>query len=404
MEYLEENQNKEIKTKNGEEMSQSKEIQNPLILEKENQNNNINGKKHNQSSMVKNNTNDSLNNKIHSNGKISAKTKIRDIASKRLNKSIDSPKNEKKQKINDILSGLKLKNNYQISPYTDLKSFGELTPGPGQYYNPETKCGQSYNLRYNNLFKDTDQNLVLKYKLMKDNYYQNKIGPGTYNLRLSFDHKSYSQNPKTFFSKLERGPLFKVTDSVGPAYYNPDKTIIKKEKNTNKSKPKKKDNYILKTEPFFQPNNKKILNSYNFNNRNKISNGKISFKGIKNFSWKGISDFSELGIKSTNNENKEMTKDDKIEYKNQEFNFDNQKKLDVNKNKISKATKKIIQKEISEYNKFNKPLIEYVPKDVVLKGNHLPGPCYYNYTNDSIEGDIKELNKKNKNNLIKKWK
>ena len=99
-----------------------------------------------------------------------------------------------------------------------------------------------------------------------------------------------------------------------------------------------------------------------------------------------------------------MTKEDKIEYKNQMFNFDNQKKLGSKTHKFSKRTKKIIQKEISEYNKLNKPLIGYVPKDVVLKGNHLPGPCYYNYVNDSIEGDIKNLNKKNKMNIVKKWK
>ena len=95
--------------------------------------------------------------------------------------------------------------------------------------------------------------------------------------------------------------------------------------------------------------------------------------------------------------------DNKIEYKNQEFNFDNQKKL--NKKKFSRTTRKIILKEISEYNKVNEPLIQYVPKDVVPKGNHLPGPCYYNYTNDSIEGDIKNLNKKyNNNKANKKWK
>ena len=149
-----------------------------------------------------------------------------------------------------------------------------------------------------------------------------------------------------------------------------------------------------------------MVNTYNNNNLNKskVLSGKISFKGHKNFSWKGISDFSGLGIKSISNENKEMFKDDKIKYKNQFFNFNNQNKLNIQKNKFSKTTKKLILKEISEYNKINKPLIDYVPKDVVLKGNHLPGPCYYNYVNDSIEGDIKILNKKNKKNLLHKWK
>jgi len=290
-----------------------------------------------------------------------------------------------------------------LSPYTDLKSFGELTPGPGQYYNPDIKIGQSQNLRYNNLFKDPEHDITLKYKLLKDNYYQSKIGPGTYNLNLGYEHKSYSQNPKTFLSKLERGPLFKITESVGPAYYNPENNQIKKHSNNNnKKRSKDKNKFILKTEPFFQPNNIKIVNTYS--NKNRGLSGKISFKGHKNFSWKGISDFSGLGINFSKNENKEMTKDDKIVYKNQELNFDNQKKLGNKKNKFSKTTKKIIQKEISEYNKLNKPLIDYVPKDVILKGNHLPGPCYYNYVNDSIEGDIKNLNKKNKMNLLHKWK
>ena len=134
-----------------------------------------------------------------------------------------------------------------------------------------------------------------------------------------------------------------------------------------------------------------------------MPSGKISFKGQKNFSWKGISDFSGSGIKLIKNENKEMTKDDQIIYKNQVFNFDNQQKLGMKKHKFSKMTKNRIQKEISEYNKVNNPLIEYVSKDVALKGNHLPGPCYYNYTNDSIEGDIKNLNKKYKKD-IKMWK
>ena len=347
---------------------------------------------------------DSNNNKTSRQNKVSAKSK-ESVSFKSQNKSVDIKKDEKKEKINNILGGLKLKYNYQLSPYTDLKSFGDLTPGPGQYYNPDIKIGQGQNLRYNNLFKDPEHDIALKYKLLKDNYYQSKIGPGTYNLNLGYEHKSYSQNPKTFLSKLERGPLFKITESVGPAYYNPDNNQIKKEihnSNNNKKRSKDKSKFILKTEPFFQPNNVKIIKPSS--NKNRGLSGKISFKGHKNFSWKGISDFSGLGIKFSKNENKEMTKDDKIVYKNQEFNFDNQKKLGNKKNKFSKTTKKIIQKEISEYNKLNKPLIDYVPKDVVLKGNHLPGPCYYNYVNDSIEGDIKILNKKNKKNLLHKWK
>ena len=385
MEILIDNQNLENNQRYNEDNAQSNKILNQGLTEIEKQF-------------------DSNNNKTSRQNKVSAKSK-ESVSFKSQNKSVDIKKDEKKEKINNILGGLKLKYNYQLSPYTDLKSFGDLTPGPGQYYNPDIKIGQGQNLRYNNLFKDPEHDIALKYKLLKDNYYQSKIGPGTYNLNLGYEHKSYSQNPKTFLSKLERGPLFKITESVGPAYYNPDNSQIKKEihnSNNIKKRSKDKSKFILKTEPFFQPNNVKIIKPSS--NKNRGLSGKISFKGHKNFSWKGISDFSGLGIKFSKNENKEMTKDDKIVYKNQEFNFDNQKKLGNKKNKFSKTTKKIIQKEISEYNKLNKPLIDYVPKDVVLKGNHLPGPCYYNYVNDSIEGDIKILNKKNKKNLLHKWK
>ena len=409
MEYLEENPNFEINTKKNMKSTNSDKNINKQISKKESKLLPDKNSAKNSSPSLSNsnivNSKDNIlkHNNMQKQNKRSAKSKVSDISI--FSKNSNNPIDEKKQKINNILGELKLKYNYQLSPSTDIKSFGELIPGPGQYYNPEIKIGQGQNLRYNNLFKDPELDLTLKYKILKDNYYQSKIGPGTYNLNLGYEHKSYSQNPKTFLSKLERGPLFKITESVGPAYYNPDNSQIKKEihnSNNIKKRSKDKSKFILKTEPFFQPNNVKIIKPSN--NKNRGLSGKISFKGHKNFSWKGISDFSGLGINFSINENKEMTKDDKIVYKNQELNFDNQKKLGNKKNKFSKTTKKIIQKEISEYNKLNKPLIDYVPKDVVLKGNHLPGPCYYNYVNDSIEGDIKILNKKNKKNLLHKWK
>ena len=405
MEYLEENPNFEINTKKNMKSTNSDKNINKQISKKESKLLPDKNSAKNSSPSLSNsnivNSKDNIlkHNNMQKQNKRSAKSKVSDISifSKNSNNQID----EKKQKINNILGELKLKYNYQLSPSTDIKSFGELIPGPGQYYNPEIKIGQGQNLRYNNLFKDPELDLTLKYKILKDNYYQSKIGPGTYNLNNGY--KSYSQNPKTFISKLERGPLFKISDSVGPGYYNLGKSSTKRENRDNNIKIKnvKKNKFILKTSPFFEPNDIKVVHAYNKDNKN--LNGKISFKGHKNFSWKGISDFSGLGIKVAKTENKEMIKNDnKIEYKNQEFNFDNQKKL--NKKKFSRTTRKIILKEISEYNKVNEPLIQYVPKDVVPKGNHLPGPCYYNYTNDSIEGDIKNLNKKYNNKANKKWK
>ena len=405
MEYLEENPNFEINTKKNMKSTNSDKNINKQISKKESKLLPDKNSAKNSSPSLSNsnivNSKDNIlkHNNMQKQNKRSAKSKVSDISifSKNSNNQID----EKKQKINNILGELKLKYNYQLSPSTDIKSFGELIPGPGQYYNPEIKIGQGQNLRYNNLFKDPEIDLTLKYKILKDNYYQSKIGPGTYNLNNGY--KSYSQNPKTFISKLERGPLFKISDSVGPGYYNLGKSLTKRENRDNNIKIKNvnKNKFILKTSPFFEPNDTKVVNAYNKDNKN--LNGKISFKGHKNFSWKGISDFSGLGIKVAKTENKEMIKNDnKIEYKNQECNFDNQKKL--NKKKFSRTTRKIILKEISEYNKVNEPLIQYVPKDVVPKGNHLPGPCYYNYTNDSIEGDIKNLNKKYNNKENKKWK
>ena len=405
MEYLEENPNFEINTKKNMKSTNSDKNINKQISKKESKLLPDKNSAKNSSPSISNsnivNSKDNIlkHNNMQKQNKRSAKSKVSDISifSKNSNNQID----EKKQKINNILGELKLKYNYQLSPSTDIKSFGELIPGPGQYYNPEIKIGQGQNLRYNNLFKDPELDLTLKYKILKDNYYQSKIGPGTYNLNNGY--KSYSQNPKTFISKLERGPLFKISDSVGPGYYNLGKSSTKRKNRDNNIKIKNvnKNKFILKTSPFFEPNDIKVVHAYNKDNKN--LNGKISFKGHKNFSWKGISDFSGLGIKVAKTENKEMIKNDnKIEYKNQEFNFDNQKKL--NKKKFSRTTRKIILKEISEYNKVNEPLIQYVPKDVVPKGNHLPGPCYYNYTNDSIEGDIKNLYKKYNNKVNKKWK
>ena len=405
MEYLEENPNFEINTKKNMKSTNSDKNINKQISKKESKLLPDKNSAKNSSPSLSNsnivNSKDNIlkHNNMQKQNKRSAKSKVSDISifSKNSNNQID----EKKQKINNILGELKLKYNYQLSPSTDIKSFGELIPGPGQYYNPEIKIGQGQNLRYNNLFKDPELDLTLKYKILKDNYYQSKIGPGTYNLNNGY--KSYSQNPKTFISKLERGPLFKISDSVGPGYYNLGKSSTKRKNRDNNIKIKNvnKNKFILKTSPFFEPNDIKVVHAYNKDNKN--LNGKISFKGHKNFSWKGISDFSGLGIKVAKTENEEMIKNDnKIEYKNQEFNFDNQKKL--NKKKFSRTTRKIILKEISEYNKVNEPLIQYVPKDVVPKGNHLPGPCYYNYTNDSIEGDIKNLNKKYNNKANKKWK
>ena len=98
---------------------------------------------------------------------------------------------KKTQKINNLLKELKSKNNYHLSPNTNLKLYGDLFPGPGQYYNPQAKIGQNQNFRYNNLYiKDTEPSISLKYKKIKDFYYNSKVGPGTYDPNNNIVYKS----------------------------------------------------------------------------------------------------------------------------------------------------------------------------------------------------------------------
>ena len=332
---------------------------------------------------------------------------------------------KKTQKINNILEGLKSKNNYHLSPNTDLKLYGDLFPGPGQYYNPKVKIGQSQNFRYNNLYtKETEPNLTLKYKKIKDFYYNSKVGPGTYDPNNNIVYKSYSQNPKIFISQLERGPLFKINDTIGPGQYNLIKDYKKdiKGNSTNQFKKPKSLNINIGTQ--FPERNNQIFNTFNNNNYDNILNasknldknigksedkksrgtsGKNHLRVHQNFSWKGIPDFSGISIKYNEPENKNI-QNDKINYKKQNFNFENQYKLSQHKKDISEDIAKKLQKEISGYNKLFMPLIQNVQRDLILKGNHIPGPCYYKYVNNSIEGDMLRLNKRIKNSAYKKWK
>ena len=334
---------------------------------------------------------------------------------------------QKTQRINHILEGLKTKNNYHLSPNTNLKLYGDLFPGPGQYYNPKVKIGQNQNIRYNNLYtKETEPNLSLKYKMIKDLYYNSKVGPGTYDPNNNIVYKSYSQNPKIFISQLERGPLFKINDNtIGPGQYNLIKDYKKDIKFTSTNQFKKRNNNLnINTGTQFAERNIQILNTFNNNNyesilntsnslnisrekleekKNRGSSGKNHFRAHQNFSWKGVPDFSGISIKYNENDNKNI-ENDIINYKKQNFNFENQFKLNQDKKDISQDTSKQLQKEISGYNKLYMPLIQNVQRDLSLKGNHIPGPCYYKYVNDSIEGDMVKLNKRIKNSAYKKWK
>lgn len=341
---------------------------------------------------------------------------------------------KKTQKINNILEGLKARNSYHLSPNTNLKLFGDLFPGPGQYYNPNVKIGQNQNIRYNNLYvQETEPNVKLKYKMIKDFYYNSKVGPGSYNPDNNVGYKSYSQNPKIFISKLERGPLFKINDTIGPGQYNLSKDYTKEIKCNLTNQFKKPQNLNINTGNQYLVNNLQIFNTFNNNNYDNIFNlnnnrennykyslnrnreksdgkkirgtsGKYFNKDHKNFSWKGLPDFSGVTIKYNEKENNNILQNDMINYKMHNFNFENQNKLNQHKNKITIDTSKKLEKEISGYNKLYMPLIQNVQRDVSLKGNHIPGPCYYKYINDSIEEDMQRLNKRIKNSAYKKWK
>ena len=341
---------------------------------------------------------------------------------------------KKTQKINNILEGLKARNSYHLSPNTNLKLFGDLFPGPGQYYNPNVKIGQNQNIRYNNLYaQETEPNVKLKYKMIKDFYYNSKVGPGSYNPDNNVGYKSYSQNPKIFISKLERGPLFKINDTIGPGQYNLSKDYTKEIKCNLTNQFKKPQHLNINTGNQYLVNNLQIFNTFNNNNYDNIfslsnnrennykyslnknreksdgkkirgTSGKYFNKDHKNFSWKGLPDFSGVTIKYNEKENNNILQNDMINYKMHNFNFENQNKLNQHKNKITIDTSKKLEKEISGYNKLYMPLIQNVQRDVSLKGNHIPGPCYYKYINDSIEEDMQRLNKRIKNSAYKKWK
>jgi hypothetical protein len=181
---------------------------------------------------------------------------------------------QKLRKINNLMGELRTKNDYQLSLNTNLKLFGELYPGPGQYYNPDVKVGQSSNYRYHNLYKDTEPNLTLKYKMIKDYYYNSKVGPGSYNPDNGVIYKSHSQNPKIFISRLGRTPLFKNNNTIGPGQYNLAKDYKKENKAqlTNQFKTRSKLNQNTGTQ-FSQKVS--IFNTFNNNNFDNIFDMKL---------------------------------------------------------------------------------------------------------------------------------
>lgn len=339
-------------------------------------------------------------------------------------------KDNKLKKISEILDTLKCKNNYHLSSNTNLKLYGDLIPGPGEY-SPQTKLYENKNLRYNNLYlKDEEPSLKLKLKLEKEKYFKSNIGPAYYNPNEGVIYKSYSQNPKIFISKLERGPLFKINDSLGPGQYNISKDFYKSTNRgcitnafKNKNSPTQKSITNLRSldteymNTFITNVNNNSTNTQNNCTAKDIKNESLNSsriiehlkteqksrysKKLKNYSWKGSPDFSWLYVKKSNNDANRIVLNDNVNYTRQMFNFDNLNKLSYKNYALDPNSNGKIKNELLKYNNNNLPLIQNVQRDFILKNNHVPGPCYYKYINNSIEGDMQKLSKKNKGN--NKW-
>lgn len=227
--------------------------------------------------------NQSINNNINNNKAIQAKLNPNELTRKERSVIVKNIFDQIRRKSKNI----KIK-----SSNTDLKLFGELFPGPGQY-NPNTN-NINHNLRYKNLFMNNSNS---KKNIIFGKNTERNIGPGTYNPIENFNYVSYAQNPKVFISSLGR-PSFinenEINKNVGPGSYEIsssfDKNKLKKLHNySNIIKENKKDkikkelqnelNMINNTHFFNLEDDKKLIslkndrelkNSINNNNNKKI--------------------------------------------------------------------------------------------------------------------------------------
>ncbi len=135
-------------------------------------------------------------------------------------------KKERSLIIKNIFDQIRRKSSKAIdvkSSNTDIKSYGELFPGPG-YYNPDIN-NISHNLRYKNLFLNNSHSKSkrnLNFKRNKNIKSDINIGPGSYNPIDNFNYVSYAQNPKVFISSLGRPSFINeniINKVVGPGSY-----------------------------------------------------------------------------------------------------------------------------------------------------------------------------------------
>lgn len=147
----------------------------------------------------------------------------------KINKNLDAmtEKKERSQKVKEIFEQIRRKTNRDQrnvpqSSNTDLRIYGELFPGPGDYSpNIGSELSKKYinsNQNSVNIDGKQKQNLGLLVKKFEDKFYGSKIGPGSYNI----NSKSYSQNQKGFISSLARPAFIKedeMNPNVGPGSY-----------------------------------------------------------------------------------------------------------------------------------------------------------------------------------------
>ena len=246
---------------------------------------------------------------------------------------------EKSLMVKNILESICHKppeNTETISPNLDLKLYRNLCPGPGDY-SPQYD-NLNFNLRYKNIFDThSKKNISLLAKQFEEKFYEENVGPGSYNLINNY--KSYSHNPKGFVSSLGRSNLINVDNpEVGPGSYEVSESF-----NKNSIR-----NHIYSFSPLNEKKNKlefiekNILNKDNINN-NEINNSEkkniySDFKKHnkhKNFSWKKIgnvndenNDAKSLNI-MINSENKDINDNNYNKYDH----IYNEKRKEINQKK-----------------------------------------------------------------------
>ena len=223
------------------------------------------------------------------------------------NNNKEFTKEERSLIIKNIFDQIRRKSSKAIdikSSNTDIKSYGEMFPGPGHYNPYENNI--NHNLRYKNLFvNNSHSNSKNILNIKKNKNLENNIGPGTYNPIDNYNYISYAQNPKVFISSLGRPSFINesiINKEVGPGTYEISSSFdLNRMKNynnysSNKIKGNKKDeikkalqnelNMINNTNFFNMKANKKLIKlkkDFKIKKNNQNSNiNKINIYNINN--------------------------------------------------------------------------------------------------------------------------